>query len=141
MRPTAHKGSLLFNGSGRPLQLDGPAKTLPASMGGNATPIIDQEELEHGASPWVVEYHRHLQNGGKPATKSPKRMRRITVQEAAALQTFPTGWTFAGPQVAQYRQIGNAVPPNLAREVAKVVHGVLHRADLGAGDAFVAAAA
>ncbi|MBO9533550.1 MAG: DNA cytosine methyltransferase [Solirubrobacteraceae bacterium] len=41
MRPTAHTGSLLFNGSGRPLHLDRPAKTLPASMGGNATPIID----------------------------------------------------------------------------------------------------
>ena len=54
MRPTAHHGSLLFNGSGRPLQLDGPAKTLPASMGGNATPIIDQDEFEHGAEPWVV---------------------------------------------------------------------------------------
>ena len=34
MRPTAHRGSLLFNGSGRPLHLDRPAKTLPASMGG-----------------------------------------------------------------------------------------------------------
>ena len=45
MRPTAHTGSLLFNGSGRPLHLDRPAKTIPASMGGNATPIIDQEEL------------------------------------------------------------------------------------------------
>ncbi len=132
MRPTAYKGSLMFNGSGRPLQLDGPAKTLPASMGGNATPIIDQEEFEHGASPWVVEYHQHLRAGGKPARKAPKRMRRITVQEAAALQTFPIGWEFAGPQVAQYRQIGNAVPPNLAREVAKMVHGVLDGMGKGA---------
>jgi DNA (cytosine-5)-methyltransferase 1 len=125
MRPTAYKGSLMFNGSGRPLQLDGPAKTLPASMGGNATPIIDQEELEHGAAPWVVEYHQHLLAGGKPARKAPKRMRRITVQEAAVLQTFPIGWMFVGPQVAQYRQIGNAVPPKLAREVAKMVRDVL----------------
>ena len=39
MRPSAFKGSLLFNGSGRPLDLSAPAKTLPASMGGNATPI------------------------------------------------------------------------------------------------------
>jgi DNA (cytosine-5)-methyltransferase 1 len=130
MRPTAHRGSLLFNGSGRPLPLDGPAKTLPASMGGNATPIIDQDELEHGAAPWVVEYHRWLQAGNPPLHQTPARLRRITVQEAAALQTFPDDWTFVGPRVAQYRQIGNAVPPNLAEAVARSVYAVLERQDL-----------
>src|SRR4051794_21555082 len=63
MRPTAHKGSLLFNGSGRPLALDEVAKTLPASMSGNATPIIDQLEFADHAQPWVVEYHRRLLAG------------------------------------------------------------------------------
>lgn len=125
MRPTAHAGSLLFNGSGRPLDLDGPAKTIPASMGGNATPIIDQEELEHGADPWVVEYHERLQRGGKPRLRAPKRLRRITVQEAAALQSFPPEWSFQGSQVAQYRQIGNAVPPLLAEAVAAHVQVTL----------------
>lgn len=125
MRPTAHRGSLLFNGSGRPLELDGPAKTLPASMGGNATPIIDQEELAHGAPPWVVAYHAHLATGGAPLERAPSRMRRITVEEAAALQTFPANMRFVGKQVAQYRQIGNAVPPNLAMHVAvSVVDGL-----------------
>lgn len=129
MRPTAFRGSLLFNGSGRPLQLDATAKTLPASMGGNATPIIDQDELEDGAVPWVVEYHRRLQRGDTPLKRAPKRLRRITVQEAAALQTFPADWRFIGPRVAQYRQIGNAVPPNLAQAVAKSVYGALLSAD------------
>lgn len=129
MRPTAHRGSLLFNGSGRPLKLDEPAKTLPASMGGNATPIIDQEELEHGAEPWVVDYHRRLQRGEPPLTRAPDRLRRITVQEAAALQSFPKEWTFAGPRVAQYRQVGNAVPPNLAGAVARSVRAVLEWQD------------
>jgi DNA (cytosine-5)-methyltransferase 1 len=121
MRPTAHMGSLLFNGSGRPLHLDRPAKTIPASMGGNATPIIDQDELDHGADPWVVEYHRHLQRGGEPARSAPSRLRRITVEEAAVLQGFPVGFEFLGPRVAQYRQVGNAVPPPLARAVAQSV--------------------
>lgn len=129
MRPTAYKGSLLFNGSGRPLYLDGPAKTLPASMGGNATPIIDQEELAEGATPWVVEYHAHLLAGGKPRANAPQRMRRITTQEGAALQTFPAGMTFHGPRMAQYRQIGNAVPPMLAHAVASSVRAVLLEAD------------
>jgi DNA (cytosine-5)-methyltransferase 1 len=129
MRPTAHRGSLLFNGSGRPLKLDAPAKTLPASMGGNATPIIDQEELEHDTEAWVIEYHRRLQRGKPPLKRAPHRLRRLTVQEAAALQTFPPGWAFAGPRVAQYRQVGNAVPPNLAEAVALSVRGVLERQD------------
>jgi DNA (cytosine-5)-methyltransferase 1 len=125
MRPSAFAGSLLFNGSGRPLELDAAAKTLPASMGGNATPIIDQDELELGAEPWVVEYHRRLLAGGRPLKRAPKRMRRITVQEAAALQTFPVNWNFSGRQVAQYRQIGNAVPRRLAEAVARSVYDAL----------------
>jgi DNA (cytosine-5)-methyltransferase 1 len=127
MRPSPYRGSLLFNGSGRPLDLDAPAKTLPASMGGNATPIIDQLQLEAGEHPWVVGYHGRLLRGGKPLRRVPTRMRRITVQEAAALQTFPPGWEFAGPRVAQYRQIGNAVPPLLAEAVARTVCDSLSR--------------
>ena len=134
MRPTAYRGSLLFNGSGRPLQLGQPAKTLPASMGGNATPIVDQDELDHGLEPWVLGYHRRLLRGGKPVKRAPRRLRRITVQEAAALQTFPPEWEFSGPRVSQYRQIGNAVPPNLAEAVAQAVRAALQAADRSQGD-------
>lgn len=130
MRPAAHVGSLLFNGSGRPLHLDRPAKTLPASMGGNATPIIDQDEFEHGAEPWVVGYHQHLAAGGGPFSTAPQRLRRLTVEEAAALQSFPGGFRFCGARVAQYRQVGNAVPPRLAYVVAEVVRDALAQAPL-----------
>jgi DNA (cytosine-5)-methyltransferase 1 len=129
MRPTAYKGCLLFNGSGRPLHLDSPAKTLPASMGGNATPIIDQEELADGAEPWVVDYHRRLREGGKPLKRAPKRLRRLTVQEAAALQTFPPSFKFEGPQGSQFRQIGNAVPPELAFHVANALRASIEARD------------
>lgn len=125
MRPTARKGSLLFNGSGRPLDLDQPAKTLPASMGGNATPIVDQDELEHGADPWVVGYHARLARGSRPLKRAPSHLRRLTVEEAAALQSFPSDFRFVGPRGAQYRQIGNAVPPGLGQAVAESIRDAL----------------
>lgn len=42
---------------------------------------------------------------------------RVSVQEAAILQTYPAGFRFAGSGGAQYQQIGNAVPPLLAEAV------------------------
>jgi DNA (cytosine-5)-methyltransferase 1 len=99
-------------------------------MGGNATPIIDQEELEHGAEPWVVGYHRHLAEGGKPLAEAPARLRRLTVEECAVLQSFPVGFSFQGPRVAQYRQVGNAVPPKLGYAVAAALYGALVEAPL-----------
>lgn len=117
LRKSPYSG-MLFNGSGRPLNLDRPSFTLPASMGGNRTPIIDQQHLAGLASPWIEGYHRHLAEGGRPIEEVPEYMRRITVEEAAALQTFPSGTYWAGPNSAKYRQIGNAVPPMLARHVA-----------------------
>jgi DNA (cytosine-5)-methyltransferase 1 len=121
LRSTAFRGSLLFNGSGRVLELDSTAPTLPASMSGNATPIIDQHEVETFAEPWVVSYHRQLRAGGPPVSRAPAHMRRVTVEEAAQLQSFPLGMVFSGPLSAKYRQIGNAVPPPMAFAVAQAI--------------------
>lgn len=112
---------MLFNGQGRPMDLEKPAPTLPASMGGNRTPIIDQEQLDSGCESWVSKYHRELWDGGSPVEMVPKRLRRITVEEAAAIQTFPPRMRWHGPQSAKYRQIGNAVPPVLAYHVANAL--------------------
>jgi DNA (cytosine-5)-methyltransferase 1 len=117
---------MLFNGKGRPLDLERPASTLPASMGGNRTPIVDQWQLDGRADQsWVIRYHSRLMAGKPPVKHVPKRMRRLTVEEAAALQTFPPLWEFSGRLSAQYRQIGNAVPPRLAYHVALSVKAAL----------------
>ncbi len=51
----------------------------------------------------------------------PEHTRPLTVREAARVQTFPDDWEFAGGVTAQYRQVGNAVPPRLAYLVGKQV--------------------
>jgi DNA (cytosine-5)-methyltransferase 1 len=59
-----------------------------------------------------------------PAQKQTERChpldtRPLTVREYARIQTFPDDWIFTGPLTAQYKQIGNAVPVNLAHAVGR----------------------
>lgn len=109
---------MLFNGQGRPLNIKTPSLTLPASMGGNRTPILDQRQIDENKEPWVIDYHRKLTNGMSPVKKVPPYLRRLTVQEAAAIQTFPKDMEFYGSITSKFNQIGNAVPPLLAYHVA-----------------------
>ena len=51
----------------------------------------------------------------------PELDRAISVREAARLQTFPDNFRFYGPKDSEYQQVGNAVPPMLARVITKQI--------------------
>lgn len=123
MRKSPYSG-MYFNGQGRPINVDEYSNTLPASMGGNKTPFVDEDYLYGDAKEdWVVGYHKGLVNGTiKPQFElAPNRLRRLTIKEAAKIQSFPDDYEFAGSKGKVYTQIGNAVPSKMAEAVAKAV--------------------
>ncbi len=105
---------MLVNGKGRPLNLNMPSLTIPASAGGNRTHIIDKDEV-------LLKYHASLMNGGKSNSGIVPGCRRLTLRECARIQGFPDSFDFVGPKSKQYSQVGNAVPPLLAEAVCRSV--------------------
>lgn len=59
----------------------------------------------------------------------PTLNRAVSVREAARLQTFPDSFVFCGSKDKQYQQVGNAVPPILAKAIAEKLASLLNKAE------------
>jgi len=109
LRPNPYHGHI-YQGGGRPIDPNAPCQTIYASAGGNKTHWVDTEGI-------VEEYHAHLKGGGIPRSGVVPGARRLSIEESALIQTFPEGIVFAGSRSSQYTQVGDAVPPRLARAI------------------------
>lgn len=89
-------------------------------MGGGRTGILrrlsfDEPSLAVLTSPQMKQTDRC----------HPAEVRPFSVRENARIQSFPDDWQFAGKIASQYRQIGNAVPCNLAKEIGLKIRETL----------------
>ncbi|MFF1638224.1 DNA cytosine methyltransferase [Streptomyces sp. NPDC058246] len=64
-----------------------------------------------------------------PRSDDPAQMVKITVDQAALLQSFPPEWRITGRKTAQYRQIGHATPPPVGRALGAAIATALRSSD------------
>jgi DNA (cytosine-5)-methyltransferase 1 len=78
----------------------------------------------------AITITRECAHPGNGRYTHPEQHRMLTVREMALLQGFPADYEFIGPMNARYNQIGDAVPPLVARRLAGHVASMLSEADV-----------
>lgn len=86
-------------------------------------PVVVDRSIDDRPATAVQGDPRLWPPGHHPETKEGRSvtLRRLTVRECARLQSFPDEFEFVGTKTQQYKQIGNAVPPLLARAIAAAI--------------------